>query len=103
MIDITSIGEDLNLFDTQISKAANILSVQVGSLEYEPDFGIDLRFFLDEGFKFQNDSFKAYLIERLSAQGVNVNSVTETLESLFKKYTFEVGNDSSGSGGLITG
>ena len=43
MIDIVSVSDDIGLFDSQISKAKNVLSTQLGSLEYEQDFGIDLR------------------------------------------------------------
>lgn len=84
MIDIVSIknGLDIGINDTQVPKATNILSIQLGSLEYEPDFGIDLKYFLSEGFKFQNESFKAYLVEALANQGINVASVTEIVRSL---------------------
>ena len=37
MIDIVGIGTDLRLFDAQTSKAANVLSVQLGNLEYAQD------------------------------------------------------------------
>lgn len=91
MIDI--VGADsggLEVYDTQVSKAANILSVQLGSLEYAPDLGIDLKYFLSEDLRFQNESFKAYLVERLANRGVNVTSVVETIENLFSEYTFNL-------------
>lgn len=98
MIDIVSIGNDIGFFDTQVPKAANILSVQLGSLEYAQDFGIDLRYFLDEGFQFQNESFKAYLIEILANRGVNVASVIETFNDLFEKYTFNLSPEETSTG-----
>ena len=102
MIDIVSIGNDIGLFDSQVSKAGNILSVQLGALEYAPDLGIDLRYFLSEDFRFQNESFKAYLVERLSNSGINVVSVLEMIENLYADYTFNIGgeptNDSLVSG-----
>lgn len=97
MIDIVSVGGDIQLFDSQVPKAANILSVQVESLEYAPDLGIDLAYFLNEEFRFQNESFKAYLIERLAAQGVNVSSVIDTVERVYRKYTFEIKSDDNSS------
>lgn len=92
MIDIvTSIdGQDMGIFDTQTCRAANLLNVQLGSLEYAPDIGIDLKYFLSEEFRFQNASFKSYLIEVLSNKGINVSSVVEVLESLHSQYTFEI-------------
>lgn len=105
MIDIVAIGEgpggDLRTFDAQTSKAANVLSVQLGYLEYAPEFGIDLRFFIQENFQFQNESFRSYLIQRLSEHHVNVNQVIDTLETLYQKFTFEVGNADKTKGGFI--
>lgn len=102
MIDITSIsGDDLTIMESQAPKAANVLQVQVGALEYAKSFGIDLEFFLDPEFQFQNDSFKAYLIQRLSEHHVNVNQVIEDLEKFFTKFTFTVGDAQAASGGFI--
>lgn len=102
MIDIVGFsGGDLVMFDAQTPKAANVLQVQIGSLEYAPDFGIDLRFFLDEDLQFQNESFKSYLIQRLSEHHINVNEVLETLEKFYLQFTFVVGDVAVKSGGFI--
>lgn len=98
MTDIVSVGDDLNLFDTQTSRAANILSVQLGALEYASDLGIDLAYFLSEDFRFQNESFRAYLIEVLVNKGINVSSVTEVVENLFTSLTFELTPDETETG-----
>lgn len=100
MIDIISMddGLDFGMLDTQLKKAENILSTQLGTLEYAPDFGVDLKYFLDEKYQFQDESFKAYLIQRLANSAVNVSGVTEVVESLSKRYIFNIGNDESGNG-----
>ncbi len=100
MIDIVSAhdGLDLGVFDTQAPRAGNILSVQAGALEYAQDLGIDLRFFLSESFKFQNESFKSYLIEILANRGINVSSLIDTVENLFRTYTFNIAPDDSSTG-----
>jgi phosphomannomutase len=92
MIDIVSNhdGEDMGVFDTQTSKAANILSVQLGALEYQPELGIDLKYFLSEDFRFQNESFKAYLIQVLASNGINVASVVDTVETFLTRFTFNI-------------
>lgn len=101
MKDITGISDgDLRVINALTSKAANVLQVQLGDLEYAPDFGIDLEFFLDPDLQFQNESFKSYLIQRLSEHHVNVNTLTEMLERFSLDYTFEVGEPES-SGGFI--
>ncbi len=98
MTDIISISDDLGMFDSQIARAANILSVQVGSLTYAPLLGIDLKYFLSENYRFQNESFKAYLIDRLANNSINVSSVIESLENLYAQYTFKILADESGQG-----
>lgn len=88
MIDILTAnqGQDLGVLDTQAPRATNILSVQLGSLEYAPALGIDLDYFLSPDFNFQNATFKAYLIDVLATNGINVESVKETVLSLYSKY-----------------
>ena len=100
MIDIVSVGNDLGFFNTDTTRAANILSVQFGALEYAPELGIDLVFFLSDQFSFQNDSFKSYLIQVLANNGVNVASLDELVESLVSQYTFNI-TPTQDSTGLI--
>jgi hypothetical protein len=100
MIDIVSVGDDIGIFDTQNFRAANILSVQIGNLDYAPDLGIDLRYFLSEEFRFQNESFKAYLIQVLANYAINVASVIDTVENLHRQYTFNLVPAES-DGGMI--
>ena len=83
-------GVDLGVFDTQTFKAANILGVQLGALEYAPDLGIDLKYFLSNDFEIQNESFEAYCIQVLAQNGVNVNSVTKVLDNLMQNMTFNI-------------
>lgn len=90
MIDIVSVTTDIGLFDTDNFRAKNILSVQLGSLEYAQDLGIDLVYFLGEDLRFQNASFKAYLIGVLANRGINVASVVDLVENLSTKYTFNL-------------
>jgi hypothetical protein len=90
MIDVIKIDSDIRIFDTQTSKAANILQTQLGTLFYAADLGIDLKYFLDPDFRFQNESFKAYLVQVLAENSINVSSVIETLDALSSKYTFEL-------------
>jgi len=94
-------GEDLVVMDSIVAKAGNVLSIQLGSLEYAPQFGVDLRFFLESDFIFQNESFKAYMIQRLTESQVNVSQVTEEIQSLFNKYTYFVGEATVQNEGFI--
>lgn len=88
MIDIVtwSDGTDLGVSDTDVFRATNILSTQLGSLEYASDLGIDLAYFLNERVKFQDESFKAYLVRVLAIAGINVTDVSEIVHNLFSEY-----------------
>lgn len=92
MIDIVSweTGKDLGVLDTSTPRAANILSVQVGDLEYAQELGIDLKYFLSEDFQFQNASFKAYCVQVLANNGINVATVLETVETFQNRMTFNI-------------
>ncbi len=81
---------DLTVTDTDLFKASNVLAVQIGSLEYAPDFGIDLDFFLSEDFEFQDESFKSYLIQVLANNNINVTDLTENIEKLFSDYIITI-------------
>lgn len=100
MIDIGYVGQglDLGAFDTQVYKAANILGVQLGDLEYAQDLGIDLRYFLSNDFEIQNDSFKAYCIQVLARSGVNVRTVTEVILPLMEQMTFNISPQETSTG-----
>lgn len=91
MIDIVSADDKgLRVFNTQTQRAANILSIQLGALEYAPDFGIDLRYFLTESIEFQDDSFKAYMIQALATRGINVASLVEVINALDANYNINL-------------
>lgn len=102
MIDILTqyTGPDIGLADTEVERGANLLSIQIGALEYAPTWGIDLTFFLDPDYKFQNDSFKAYLLNQLANNSINVASLVETVHTFYSQYTFNL-TEQAPSSGLI--
>jgi len=87
-------GKDLDIRDSQSPRAANVLSTQLGSLEYAPDFGVDLRYFLQANFQFQLASYKSYVIQRLTYHKINVLAVTEMQRMLDGVVTFLLGDGS---------
>jgi hypothetical protein len=103
MMDIVEIreGQDLGIADAAVMKAGNVLSIQLGSLEYAPDFGVDLKFFLQDSLQFQNESFRAYLVQRLTEHQINIAQVVETLETFTAMFSFSVGDANQSSKGLI--
>ena len=103
MIDIAEITTDIKFYDSSVKKAENVLSTQLGTLDYAPDFGIDMNFFLSERFRFQNEAFRAYLIKRLAEHSINVSEVTTQVNSLYEQNTINLAADNnSSSDELIT-
>lgn len=104
MIDIVSLPDgaialgDLGLYDSDVERAKNILSIQIGALEYEPTFGIDLKYFLDERYEFQDESFQSYCVQRLIDYGVNASSVFTEVQTLLQKWIFNIGDSPTGDG-----
>ncbi len=99
MIDIGEFSnDDIRIIDSQIPKATNLLSVQLGALEYLPDFGIDLRYFLENPVKFQNQSFRSYLIQALANNGINVASLDTEADALFETYVFNLAPQETSAG-----
>lgn len=82
MIDGYIENGEFKVNDTIVFKAKNILETQEGSLSYAPEFGIDLKRFLDPDVKIQNRTFEAYSIQKLGEQGVN------PIELIVNKETF---------------
>lgn len=103
MIDIIDLpeGKDMVLMNTDVARAGNVLGVQIGDLEFAQGFGVDLKFFFDPTYQFQNESFKAYLVQRLLQHQINVAQVLDTIETFFTKYTFLIGNAEDNATGLI--
>lgn len=80
MIDF-EIENNMPVFnDTIVHKAANVMTVQEGSLYYAPNFGIDLKRFFDPDVEIQTETFKAYSIQKLAENGVNVLELGESKE-----------------------
>lgn len=100
MIDIfLSDAGELKTAEAVVFKAKNILSIQENSLEYEPDLGIDIKRFLDPDIKIQNETFEAYSVQRLAAQGVNVVSLLTDKEAFREVFNYTVVE--AETGGLI--
>lgn len=100
MIDIfLSDAGELKTAEAVVFKAKNILSIQENSLEYENDLGIDIKRFLDPDVKIQNETFEAYSVQRLAAQGVNVVSLLTDKEAFREVFNYTVVE--AETGGLI--
>lgn len=91
MIDIIEFTpKGMRIEESQTQQAANILSTQLGVLEYAPDLGIDIKYFLEEKISFQDESFKAYMVQSLAQRGINVASLVEVINALDSDYNINL-------------
>lgn len=86
MIDVYIENGEFKISDTVVFKAKNILEIQEGSLDYQPDLGIDLKRFLDPDVKIQNETFEAYSLQRLGEQGINPVELIVNKDEVFRQY-----------------
>lgn len=94
---LVKIGEDLKFINADVTRAGNILSIQLGDLEYAQTTGIDMRYFLESEFAIQNESFKAYCVQRLMESQVNIVNAYSEIDTLFEKMTFVIGENNLGA------
>lgn len=71
MIDLIFKENDLQVEDTSIFKAKNILETQIGFLHYAPEFGIDYNLFFGNDLEIQIETYQAYAISKLAENGIN--------------------------------
>lgn len=90
----------------EAGKLENLIYVQIGSLYYLPDFGIDRRMFFDTTFEIQPESFSSYLRQMAMKNGIVTTSlkiVQQDFTSVLK-YTLADSNQQTysfgGFGGL---
>lgn len=95
-------GKDLPTQNSIAPKAGNVVNIQLGSLDFAPDFGVDLAYFITDEFQFQAASFQAYLVQRLTQHKVNVSKVVGLLTGFVQNNTFTVGEQSDSVGGIQT-
>lgn len=103
MLDISEAvnGNDLTLTNSAVMKAGNLLSIQLGVLDYAPDFGVDFKYFLESNFQIQIETFKTYLIQRMTENQINVTEVAQVVSDLFSTLNFGIGDSTENLKGFI--
>lgn len=100
MIDIFKVekGQDIVFKNSNQMKAGNVVSTQMGSLVYAPDFGSDLEFYLMSEYRFQDENLKGHLLERLAYHQVRVDSIQDEIKAFEQRLTYNLGQDSDQNG-----
>jgi hypothetical protein len=104
MIDIMFDKEkkDIQIVNTDVYKADNLLKTQVGSLVYAMDFGIDLKYFLNPDFEIENNVFINYLQQRISEFSITIANLERVTENFTEKVSIKIDSNET-AGNLIGG
>lgn len=95
MIDVDFIDNMPKFSNTIVHKAANCIVTQLESLYYAPNFGMDLKRFFDPDVEIQTETFKAYTIQQLTDNGVNVISLRDKAKTFERLFDYVVSQQTS--------
>lgn len=95
-ISFDKFGKDLKVRDTVVYKAKNLLTTQLGWLVYNAPFGVDLARFLDPDVKIQIESFRAYCLEKMGENSINVIKLIQTDEKFSSALNFIINDIAKG-------
>lgn len=91
----------LQMSNTDVFKAENILNIQIGSLYYAQDLGIDLARFVNSDVNIQPETFRAYTIQELTRQGVQLQTVITAFENFMSTITYTASEPEQGDNNVI--
>ena len=83
--------KDLVIVSSELPRAANLIDVQLGQLYYQPDWGVDLAYFLNPDYEIQAESFEAYLLQRIGFWGMNVINFAAKQGRFLREMSFNFG------------
>lgn len=91
--------QDLQIAETVVFKAKNLIETQEGSIYYHDNFGIDLERFLDPDIQIQNRTFEAYSLQKMGEWGINPLELVTNQETYRQVFNYTL--DDATKGGLI--
>lgn len=82
---------DLDFLVSELPRAENLITTQLGDLQYQPDWGVDLAYFLDPDYTIQAEAFEAYLLQRIGFWGMNVLNFIAKQQKFIREMIFNFG------------
>lgn len=90
-VQYDAVKNDLVIVSSELPRAANLIDVQLGDLEYQPDWGVDLAYFLNPDYEIQAESFESYLLQRIAFWGMNVLDFVASQHKFTRDMIFRFG------------
>lgn len=82
---------DLEFLSSELPRAENLISTQVGDLYYRQDWGVDLAYFLNPDYTIQAEAFESYLLQRIGYWGMNVINFVAEQGKFIRQMIFNFG------------
>lgn len=81
---------DLLFAASEVSRAANLIDVQLGALAYAPDWGANKAYFLNPDFEIQAECFEAHLLQRMGYWGINISKFAAKMGKFSREMLFNL-------------
>ncbi len=90
-VHYNNVLNDLEFFASELPRAENLITTQIGDLYYRPDWGVDLAYFLNPDYTIQAEAFEAYLLQRIGVWGMNVIDFMARQRQFIREMIFNFG------------
>ena len=82
---------DLEFFASELPRAENLITTQLGDLFYQTDWGVDLAYFLNPDYTIQAEAFESYLLQKMGFWGMNVLNFIAKQQKFIRQMIFNFG------------
>lgn len=79
---------DLEFLESELPRAENLITTQLGQLVYQPGWGVDLAYFLNPDITIQAEAFENYLLQRIGFWGMNVLTFVAKEQTFIRQLIF---------------
>jgi len=92
MIDFYTFEDGGQILETDVFKAENLLSTNIGSLYFLPLFGISMDLFFDQDYNIQFESFSAYITDTMVNFGIDILSTRKQIDKFISELIMNIGD-----------
>ena len=90
-VHYSSLHNDLEFVASELLRAENLITTQLGDLVYQPDWGVDLAYFVNPNYTIQAEAFESYLLQRIGFWGMNVLEFIAKQSKFIREMIFNFG------------
>lgn len=84
---------DIDLLNTVVFRARNLLLTQLGELHFNTAWGIDLAYFFNPDVQIENVVFLNYLQQQITSKGMNITDLKAIVEQFYQNIILTVSDN----------